>query len=145
MILIYVQFDATGMGKTYKYLLVNPGHYKIDQKKPLLYTRGVTTSGPIVDKMYAIKCEKVTCLPTVVSKQIMLLDEHNHITVQTLGKINITPSTESEPKVSLSKTKKIQTESTVAPPPTTSKVIQKEIDAFKRELAKTVSKVLIRR
>ena len=87
MILLYIQFDPSGYGKTYKYLLVNPGHYKIDNTKPLVYYQGATAKGPITHIMYATKAEKVTVLPTVVSKQIVLLDEHNHVEIQTLGKV----------------------------------------------------------
>lgn len=92
MILLYIQFDPSGYGKTYKYLLVNPGHYKIDNTKPLVYYQGATAKGPITHIMYATKAEKVTVLPTVVSKQIVLLDEHNHVEIQALGKvINVQP------------------------------------------------------
>ena len=85
MIVINIKFSSEG--KIYKYLLVNPGNFKINKDKPLIYTKGIAAGGDaIVSHLYPINLEKVDVLPSVVTSQIIVLDENNQVMVQTLGK-----------------------------------------------------------
>ena len=149
MILLYIQFDPSGYGKTYKYLLVNPGHYKIDNTKPLVYYQGATAKGPITHIMYATKAEKVTVLPTVVSKQIVLLDEHNHVEIQTLGKTVTSeiscPKSPKPPKTSRDRATPDKTLKNIGKEYSHSEIIDKMIQESLSNIDSYTHKLLIKR
>ena len=85
MVVINIRFSEKG--KAYKYLLINPKNFKINKDKPLICTKGITTGGDAIESyLYPINLEKVDVLPSVVTSQIVVLNENNQIMVQALGK-----------------------------------------------------------
>lgn len=89
MVIIVVRFAETG--KDYKYLLVNPNHYKINPKIVLRYVTGVSCDGPIYRTLWAVDTYKVEELPDIVTSQIVLLDEYNNIEIQKIGDVSTIP------------------------------------------------------
>lgn len=84
MIVVKVRFEKD-KGKLYEYLLINPKKCKIDKTKPLVWERGCGVRGKIIKTLYATEARVVDELPEIVTAQIVLLDNDNHITVEHIG------------------------------------------------------------
>ena len=97
MIVLGIRFEKD-KGKIYEYLLVNPRKCKIDKTKPLVWEKGSGVGGKIVKTLYATEARKVDELPEIVTAQIVLLDNDNHIMVQHIGSNKRLPE-EKEPEV----------------------------------------------
>lgn len=97
MIVLGIRFEKD-KGKIYEYLLVNPRKCKIDKTKPLVWEKGSGVGGKIVKALYATEARKVDELPEIVTAQIVLLDNDNHIMVQHIGSNKRLPK-EKEPEV----------------------------------------------
>ena len=85
MVIIEIKFD--GKEKVYQYLLVNPGKYKIDKTKSLYCEVGSFMDKPMFKKLTPVKAYKVASLPSIVTSQIVLLDNDNHIVIQKIGSL----------------------------------------------------------
>lgn len=92
MVVIEVRFD--GNNKVYQYLFVNPNKFKMDRAKALVYSYGMSTAGAMTKNLTAVKAYKVDELPPIVTSQIILLDDDNHIDIQKIGAINVLPKKE---------------------------------------------------
>ncbi len=88
MIVIEVKF--TEVGKSYEYLLINPNNYKINPAKVLRYVSGSSYNKPIYKTLLPIKSYKTDTLPSIVTSQIILLDEDNNIEIQAIGNVSKT-------------------------------------------------------
>lgn len=97
MIVVKVRFEKD-KGKIYEYLLINPKKCKIDKTKPLVWERGCGVGGKIIKTLYATEARVVDELPEIVTAQIVLLDNDNHITVEHIGGNKRLPK-ETEPEV----------------------------------------------
>lgn len=97
MIVVKVRFEKD-KGKIYEYLLINPKKCKIDKTKPLVWERGCGVGGKIIKTLYAIEARVVDELPEIVTAQIVLLDNDNHIAVEHIGGNKRLPK-ETEPEV----------------------------------------------
>ena len=97
MIVVKVRFEKD-KGKLYEYLLINPKKCKIDKTKPLVWERGCGVRGKIIKTLYATEARVVDELPEIVTAQIVLLDNDNHITVEHIGGNKRLPK-ETEPEV----------------------------------------------
>lgn len=89
MVVIEVRFD--GNKKVYQYLFVNPNKFKMDRAKALVYSYGVSTAGAMTKNLTAVNAYKVEELPSIVTSQIVLLDDNNHIDIQKIGAIDAIP------------------------------------------------------
>jgi len=87
VIIIEVRFNQAG--KKYQYLWINPNHYKIDKSKALIYEYGSTSGSPLIKAVWPAKSYKVDSLPKIVTSQITLLDNNNHIDIQNIGSASI--------------------------------------------------------
>lgn len=81
MIIISVKFHKD-FGKVYEYLLLNPKKYKINKDKPLIFTKGYGEKSVIVSTLYTINVRKVDKLPSIVTAQVVILDNANNILIQ---------------------------------------------------------------
>ena len=97
MVVVKVRFEKD-KGKLYEYLLINPKKCKIDKTKPLVWERGCGVRGKIIKTLYATEARVVDELPEIVTAQIVLLDNDNHITVEHIGGNKRLPK-ETEPEV----------------------------------------------
>ena len=96
MIVAKVRFEKD-KGKIYEYLLINPKKCKIDKTKPLVWERGCGVGGKIIKTLYVTEARVVDELPEIVTAQIVLLDNDNHITVEHIGSNKRLPK-ETEPE-----------------------------------------------
>ena len=96
MIVLKVRFEKD-KGKIYEYLLINPKKCKIDKTKPLTWEKGCGIRGKIIKTLYAIAARVVDELPEIVTAQIVLLDNDNHIVVEHIGSNKRLPK-ETEPE-----------------------------------------------
>lgn len=92
MVVIEVRFD--GNKKVYQYLFVNPNKFKMDRAKALVYSYGVSTAGAMTKNLTAVNAYKVDELPPIVTSQIVLLDDSNHIDIQKIGATDVLPKKE---------------------------------------------------
>lgn len=92
MVVIEVRFD--GNNKVYQYLFVNPNKFKMDRAKALVYSYGMGIAGAMTKNLTAVKAYKVDELPPIVTSQIILLDDDNHIDIQKIGAVNVLPKKE---------------------------------------------------
>lgn len=122
MIVIGIRFEQD-KGKIYEYLLINPRKCKIDKTKPLLWEKGCGARGKIVKTLYAAEARVVDKLPEIVTAQIVLLDNYNHIMVQHIGSNKRLPG-EKEPE-----TKKVE-----KAPPVQKTVAFEELDEGTRKI-----------
>lgn len=113
MVVIEVRFN--GNDKVYKYLFVNPNKFKMDKAKALVYSYGMSTAGAMTKNLTAINAYKVDELPSIVTSQIILLDDNNHIDIQKIGAINVLPEKEETTAPSVSKKTKKKTTASTTP------------------------------
>ena len=97
MIVLKVRFEKD-KGKIYEYLLINPKKCKIDKTKPLTWEKGCGIRGKIIKTLYATEARVVDELPEIVTAQIVLLDNDNHVAVEHIGSNKRLPK-ETEPEI----------------------------------------------
>jgi len=85
MIVISVRFNKNIYSKKYEYLLVNPNNYKIEKEVALISAVGAMKGRIINSYLYIDNVRRVQELPSIVSKQIVVLDENNNIRIENLG------------------------------------------------------------
>ncbi len=115
MVVIEVRFD--GNSKVYQYLFVNPNKFKMDRAKALVYSYGMSTAGAMTKNLTAVSAYKVDELPPIVTSQIILLDDNNHIDIQKIGAINVLPKKEGSTASTVPK--KTRRKTTVSTKPST--------------------------
>lgn len=130
MVIIEVRFD--GNHKVYKYLFINPNKFKMDRAKALVYSYGVSTAGVMTKNLTAVNAYKVDELPPIVTSQIVLLDDSNHIDIQKIGAIDVLPKKEGAAAASVPKKARKKT-STTAKPSTTYVDISKHLKKLQEE------------
>ena len=103
-----VEVRFRGSTKIYKYLLLNPSNFKIDYTKNLNYMYGADTEYSYTVFLEIVSTYPVEELPSIVSSQIVVIDNNNNILIQRLGAVFKTP--EKTPNSELLKEDKAETE-----------------------------------
>lgn len=104
MYLIKIKYENDTKDRDYVFLL-EKSIYALDVTKPLIYTQGVNQYGQsIINRLFITDISKVQSLPEVVTSRIVLLDNYNNVSLQTLvinktQKDNKTISSKASPAV----------------------------------------------
>ena len=85
MIVVDIKYNKKDE-KTYKYLLIAPKGMKINRDKPLIYTTGVENGKLKKQYLYIIDYKIEKELPSVISKQIIVIDNNNNIFIELIEK-----------------------------------------------------------
>lgn len=95
MIVVDIKYNKKDE-KTYKYLLIAPKGMKINRDKPLIHVTGVKNGKLLKKYLYIIDYKIEKELPTVISKQIILIDNNNNIDIEFIKKATktVTPASD---------------------------------------------------